>query len=58
MGKYYIRLECDSDESRAVGNLFVIIKSMAPYMVDNVDLDYGVINKDGVRLSATKDGAT
>ena len=39
MGEYKLILTCSSDTVEPVADLMVIIKNIAPYMVDNVELE-------------------
>lgn len=42
--QYIVELICDSDEMKPVVELFVTLRRIAPFMVDNVDLRLGILD--------------
>lgn len=47
--EFFIEIKCRSDQADPVADLVVFLNRIAPYMVDNVEVQYGFILQDGER---------
>lgn len=49
--RFYLTLECTSENGQPFAQLLAAVKTIAPYMVDNVELGFGVMDANGKRYA-------